>query len=78
MHCIAKDIWQNLYEFYLIEGKEFEDSPDWQSLQPFVEKIEKDIFFYQQRLTHQILQSKFHKVTLILPRIFIKILTQYV
>lgn len=58
-----KDIWQNLYELYLIEveeGVDFENKKEWIALKPFIGKKELNVFEYKQRLTHQIILSSFH------------------
>lgn len=62
---LEKDIWQNLFELFLIETKDdFEKSTEWKMIQPLVRKVEKSIFQTRQRLTHQLIQSQFHFVEL--------------
>ncbi len=59
------DIWQNLYEFYLIEDTpDFLKSEKWKALEPFIADQEFDIFHHKQRLTHQLIESNFHHLTL--------------
>lgn len=56
-----KDIWQNLFELYLIEtDQEPDQEKSWKSLQPFTKVVEKNIFQSRQRLTHQLIISRFH------------------
>lgn len=60
---IQKDIWQQLYQFYLIELEgDFKKSIEWKAIMPFVDKVEHQNFKYKQRLTHQLIQSDFHIV----------------
>lgn len=56
----AKDIWQNLFELYLIEAKDFEQHPDWLLLRPYVRQQRILVFQGRQRLTHQLIHSYFH------------------
>ncbi len=76
-----KDIWQNLYEFILIETdklvseKEFLKSPEFNSL--FCEAdftINKISKTFNQKLTHQTITGKFFHITLQKP---VKSLSQY-
>lgn len=60
----GKDIWQHLFEFYLIEAKDFEQHPDWQSFKPYVTQKQTSVFYGRQRLTHQLIQSCFHVLQL--------------
>lgn len=62
----AKDIWENLYEFILIETNEARVLGD---LQPVIEILGKNKFeiehisaFYKQLLTHQTIQGQFINV----------------
>lgn len=64
-----KGIWQNLHQFYLIESAEsIDDSDLWQNefLVAHKQNIKKLSFLSQtkQRLTHQLVESKFFEVTL--------------
>ncbi len=60
-----KDIWQHLYEYYLIESPgDFTESHEWQSIAPYVLKAKGPVFSKRQRLTHQMIISNFHIVTL--------------
>lgn len=62
-----KDIWQGLYEFFLIEleeGQGIEGQSQWDSLKPFAEHIDENSYDYAQKLTHQNIYSKFHLLQL--------------
>jgi A/G-specific adenine glycosylase len=63
---IGKDIWQNLFEFYLIET---EDEPKQKTLLKTVNEAFSDYAIQQmgnesQRLTHRIIETSFYKVGL--------------
>lgn len=59
------DIWQNLYEFYLIEGDETQAEAHLQELLGAKKQIASTLIFTtQQRLTHQIIKSNFYEVRL--------------
>lgn len=60
----AKDIWQNLFEFYLMETENVEGHASWQMLKPFVVKQQRLVFQNRQRLTHQLINSCFHVLLL--------------
>lgn len=61
----GKDIWQSLYEFYLIETEgNYRDQPEWNLLSDAMEKITENEFSSSQRLTHQLIISTFHLVYL--------------
>jgi A/G-specific adenine glycosylase len=60
-----KDIWQGLYEFYLIENeKKYQQTEIWQQLQSFIQESRDIEFENKQKLTHQLIRSKFHLVHL--------------
>jgi len=61
----GKDIWQSLYEFYLLEtATGYRDTAIWQELLPLVKKVKEDEFESSQKLTHQLIRSRFHSVCL--------------
>lgn len=61
----AKDIWQNLYEFFLIESTTpYTTTTAWQELLPYVATMEEEAFKNRQRLTHQLIISDFYLVKL--------------
>lgn len=60
-----KDIWQNLYEFFLIEQEgAYTDTDAWKKLLPSIDNLGETTFSNRQRLTHQLIISEFHLVTL--------------
>jgi len=60
-----KDIWQGLYEFYLIENeKNYQDTAIWHELQPYVHESTDLEFENRQKLTHQLIRSRFHLIHL--------------
>lgn len=60
-----KDIWQHLFEPYLVEAEILvEDHPFFLPVIPFIKKINKNVFQSRQRLTHQLIISQFHIVEL--------------
>lgn len=60
-----KDIWQGLYEFYLIENeKNYKETSIWQQLEPYVRESTDIEFENRQKLTHQLIRSKFHLIAL--------------
>ena len=60
-----KDIWQNLYEFFLIEAEEpYATTDAWKKLLPNVTSLSETVFSNRQRLTHQLVSSDFHLVRL--------------
>lgn len=60
-----KDIWQGLYEFYLIEDeKNYRLAEIWQQLNTFIQEARDMEFENRQKLTHQLIRSKFHLVHL--------------
>jgi A/G-specific adenine glycosylase len=60
-----KDIWQGLYEFYLVENENnYQESSAWQQLKPYVQKNVDVEFESKQKLTHQLIRSKFHLIIL--------------
>lgn len=62
---LSKDIWQSLFELYLIETEgNPEQEKDWKKLQPYIRTIKKEVFQNKQRLTHQLIVSRFHYVVL--------------
>lgn len=61
----AKDIWQNLYEFFLIESESgYRDTPAWNQLQPYIAQAGECVFSNRQRLTHQLIISEFYLISL--------------
>ncbi len=61
----GKDIWQHLYEFYLIETEgDFRESEHWKRIFPSVLKVSAPLFEHRQRLTHQLICSTFYEVKL--------------
>jgi A/G-specific adenine glycosylase len=61
----AKDIWENLYEFYLIESEgSFRQMSAWAALKPFLSGEPQSIFQNRQRLTHQLIISDFYLIKL--------------
>ena len=61
----SKDIWQNLFEFYLIESEHpFYSDVAWQSIKPFVLELSESTYTNRQRLTHQLIISDFYYVKL--------------
>jgi A/G-specific adenine glycosylase len=59
-----KDIWQSLYEFLLIEtADKYEMNTIWQSLLPHIEQCAENEFSSRQKLTHQLITSTFHIIT---------------
>lgn len=62
----AKDIWQSLYEFFLIESAEnYQEHPSWNKMASSAQVIPTEsVFQNRQRLTHQIIISHFYIVTL--------------
>lgn len=62
---IEKDIWQQLYELYLIEKNNDKlQTKDWKILQPYVSSPPQMIHYSKQRLTHRIIESKFYVLNL--------------
>lgn len=62
---VQKDIWQGLYEFYLVENeKNYQQSEIWQQLQSLIQESRNIEFENRQKLTHQLIRSKFHLVRL--------------
>ncbi|KAA5537181.1 A/G-specific adenine glycosylase [Taibaiella lutea] len=60
-----KDIWQGLYEFYLIENeKNYQETSIWQQLKPYIQQNIDIEFENRQKLTHQLIRSKFHLILL--------------
>lgn len=64
------DIWQDLYEFYLVESEE-NTLPAFMKLQEII-SYSANIFTNQQRLTHQIIKSSFSIITLKNQPVFLK------
>ncbi len=63
----GKDIWQNLYEYYLVEhrgNQSYTDSADWEAIKSYVVKQKGPVFSNRQRLTHQLIHSRFYIITL--------------
>lgn len=64
-----KGIWQNLHQFYLIESEKIVDEGEWEKL-PQIKDLQHHIvqskFSAQlkQRLTHQLIDSKFYNIQL--------------
>lgn len=55
-----KDIWQGLYEFFLIEGPlDYRQNKYWQMLQPYIQEADTTLFENKQKLTHQLIISSF-------------------
>lgn len=60
-----KDIWQNLFELFLIESNEsFENNPEWQYLKTYATNAKNEVFKYHQTLTHQRIESHFYLIVL--------------
>jgi len=60
-----KDIWQHLFEFYLIETEDdVRESLPWKSLLPAALHQPERVFEHQQRLTHQLIHSTFYSLKL--------------
>lgn len=61
----AKDIWQNLYEFLLIESdRPYAETDTWAALHPYHPEGTESIFQNRQRLTHQLIVSDFYLIPL--------------
>jgi A/G-specific adenine glycosylase len=61
----ANDIWQNLFEYYLIEtADDFRATDAWKSLLPYIDTCPKPVWQGKQRLTHQLIISNFYLVSL--------------
>lgn len=62
---MQKDIWQNLYEFFLIESEtDLSDTTLWKAIQPYVTDQSESVFKNRQRLTHQLIISDFYLIKL--------------
>lgn len=60
-----KDIWQHLFEPFLIESENLPTQhPSWLALESVVNHVDWDVFQTNQRLTHQLIKSRFHHVYL--------------
>lgn len=64
-----KGVWQNLHQFYLIEASESNDSALLQQSERFkqINSSSSELRFkkqYKQRLTHQLIESKFYEIQL--------------
>lgn len=60
-----KDIWQSLYEFFLIEtGADYHADPLWDQISQHHIHMDEGIFSSRQRLTHQLITSTFHIIHL--------------
>ncbi|WP_118972129.1 A/G-specific adenine glycosylase [Taibaiella koreensis] len=60
----AKDIWQNLYEFLLIESPlPYTETETWAMLQPYHPAPAESVFRNRQRLTHQLIVSDFYLIS---------------
>lgn len=60
-----KDIWQNLFEFYLIENNnDTLHAKELIALKTFIHSKPKLILQSKQRLTHRIIETKFYEITL--------------
>lgn len=58
---LEKDIWQNLFEFILVESEaKIEKTEKFLQIKPFVQQWEKSAFQNKQKLTHQLIISDFH------------------
>lgn len=61
----AKDIWQHLYEFYLIESEaSYTATEGWEALQLALPEPPASVFRNRQRLTHQLVTSDFYLIAL--------------
>lgn len=61
----ANDIWQDLHEPFLIEsGGDYQRSPSWQELAAYISKEPVLIHTGKQRLTHQLIHSRFYHIAL--------------
>jgi len=61
----ANDIWQHLHEPFLIEwGDDYKLSPSWQQLEKNISDGPLLIHTGKQRLTHQLIHSRFYHITL--------------
>jgi A/G-specific adenine glycosylase len=62
---VQKDIWQSLYEFFLIETAEnYQADPLWQHIDSHISGTDESAFSSRQRLTHQLIISTFHILNL--------------
>jgi len=60
-----KDIWQHLFEFYLIETEnDIRKNPLWKNLLSAAEQQPEQIFQHRQKLTHQLIHSTFYYLKL--------------
>lgn len=60
-----KDIWQNLYEFFLVESTGGADTvPAWPEQASFLPEKAESVFRNRQRLTHQLIITDFYLVKL--------------
>ncbi|RQO30033.1 A/G-specific adenine glycosylase [Taibaiella sp. KBW10] len=59
-----KDVWQDLYEFWLSEGPAPAALSSLLADEQFVLEYRQNIFHYKQRLTHQLIRSDFSLVRL--------------
>ena len=55
----AKDVWQHLYEFYLVEGAMPESLQRLLNDEPYLVQRQEQIVHTRQRLTHQLISSTF-------------------
>jgi len=62
----GKDIWQHLYEFFLIESDQpHTATAGWTKLVPYMQEVPaRSCFSNRQRLTHQLVRSDFYHVPL--------------
>lgn len=68
-----KDIWQHLFEFYLIETEEdVRESTAWKTLERATLQRPEKIFEHRQKLTHQLIQSTFYLLNLCHKPAFLK------
>ena len=61
----GKDIWQGLYEFFLIEtDNDYQLTKPWEQLHKNVNEVQSATFENKQKLTHQLIKSTFHLIQL--------------
>lgn len=60
----AKDVWRNLFEFYLIEGNSWQKNEAWHQLKSYAKQEPKLVNTKVQRLSHQVIKSQYWQVPL--------------
>lgn len=62
---LQKDIWQSLYEFFLVEtAGNYKVDPLWKHICEHISETAESAFSSKQRLTHQLIISTFHILNL--------------